>query len=177
MLEGTTSRDSSSEYSSQKVPQADSYQSHSPVSEKTVGEPVAKKTFYLKDIAVAGISFICMMIGIPDVASENMSWRLGDNNYQLILLSFLLSAINLCLNTIAPTLFLLLEARLGSSTLQNYDAILRNQVFATKAGLTWRLTLGFMLALHIGLSVAYKNFSGGESLKMVDIKSYIGNDS
>lgn len=57
----------------------------------------------------------------------------------------------------------LIEARWGSSRLQNYDAILRNSVFATGAGQVWRLIISLLIALPLCLSVAYKRYLGGES--------------
>jgi hypothetical protein len=47
------------------------------------------------------------------VANKNFSWRLGVANYQLIVIGFLLSIMNLCLGTVTLVLFLLLEAKLG----------------------------------------------------------------
>lgn len=116
------------------------------------------------------------MIAIVTVANENMSWRLGGGNRQLIVVGLLLSIMNLCLGSLAPTLFLLLEAKFGPSTLQNYDGILRNQPLASELSLAWRMALGLMLALPLGLSAAYKNFSGGESTMIVDAMSYTGNE-
>ena len=111
------------------------------------------------------------------MASESISWRLGLKNYQLIVVGFLLSIMNLSLGSVAPTLFLLLEARFGSSTFQNYDGIIRNQVFSSRLSFVWRLVLGLMAALPLGLSAAYKNFPGGESAMKVNAATYIGNAS
>ena len=111
------------------------------------------------------------------VANESISWRLGVGNRQLIVVGFLLSIMNLCLGSLAPTLFLLLEAKFGQSTIQNYDGILRNQPLTSKLSLAWRIVLGLMLALPLGLSAAYKNFSGGQSTIIVDAMTYIGNES
>ncbi|KAF4918935.1 hypothetical protein CGCVW01_v008387 [Colletotrichum viniferum] len=82
---------------------------------------------------------------------------------------------NLCLASVTPTLFLLLEARVGNSTLQNYDAILRNKPLASKLSFAWRMVLVTMLALPVGLSVAYKTFTGGESSMKIHTTDYITN--
>ncbi|KAI9669136.1 MAG: hypothetical protein M1831_000728 [Alyxoria varia] len=84
---------------------------------------------------------------------------------------------NLCLGSVSPTLFLLLEARFGSSMLQNYDGILRNKPLSSRLGLVWRLVLGLYLALPLGLSASYKSFAGGESAMMVNAATYTGNTS
>ncbi|MCJ1228292.1 hypothetical protein MMC12_004953 [Toensbergia leucococca] len=142
-----------------------------------LGKPKAKKRVHGLNVLAAGISLICLVLAITAVASESLSWRLGLKNYQLIVVGFLLSIMNLSLGSVAPTLFLLLEARFGSSTLQNYDGIIRNQLTSSRLGLIWRLVLGLMLALPLGLSAAYKNFPGGESAIKVNATNSIGNAS
>jgi hypothetical protein len=116
------------------------------------------------------LSLLCLAASITIVANEGVSWRLGRGTTQLVVLGFLLSVMNLCLGSVAPTLFLYLEGRLGPSKLQNYDGILRNQMFTSKLSIAWRLVLGLMLALPLGLSAAYKSFSGGESTKTVPLR-------
>ncbi|KAL8837030.1 MAG: hypothetical protein Q9170_002684 [Blastenia crenularia] len=74
-------------------------------------------------------------------------------------------------------LFLLFEARFGSSTCQNYDGILRNQLFSTKLGPGWRTVMGLTLALPLVLSIAYKTFTGGHSSMTVDVSTFIGMSS
>ena len=142
-----------------------------------LGMPTVKKTFHVLHVLAAGLSLICLALGVAAVASESLSWRLGVSNYQLIVVGFLLSIMNLCLTSVTPGLFLLLEARLGSSTLQNYQGILRNQVLSSRLGFAWRLVLSVMLALPLGLSVAYKTFAGGESAISVSASTYIGKAS
>lgn len=145
---------------------------------RSLGEPTTKKSFHVLHLLAAGLSLLCLALAIAGVANEDLSWRLGGKkNDQLIVLGFLLSIMNLCVGTVAPSLFLKLEARFGSSTLQNYDGIARNRVLSPKLSLSWRLILGGMLALPLGLSVAYKTFTGGQSAMKVDPKPYVGNAS
>ena len=143
----------------------------------SLGKPTRKKKIHMEEVLITLLSLLCLVIAIVTVANESISWRLGIGNRQLIVLGFLLSIMNLCLGSLAPTLFLLLEAKFGPSTIQNYDGILRNRPLSSKLSLAWRLALGLMLALPLGLSAAYKSFSGGESTMMVDATSYIGNKS
>lgn len=84
---------------------------------------------------------------------------------------------NLCLGSLAPTLFLLLEAKFGPSTIQNYEGILRNQPLNPETSLAWQIFLGLKLALPLGLNAAYKTFSGGRSAMTVDAMRYLGNES
>ena len=142
-----------------------------------LGKPIRKKKIHIRDILITLLSLLCLVIAIVTVANESISWRLGVGTRQLIVLGFLLSIMNLCLGSLAPTAFLLLEAKFGPSTIQNYDGILRNRPLSSRLSLTWRMTLGLMMALPLGLSAAYKNFFGGESIMMVDAMSYTGNES
>jgi len=142
-----------------------------------LGSPTAKKMLHLRDLSAAALSFVCLAIAIATVVHGDLSWRLGVRNNQLIVLGFLLSAMNLCLGSVFPILFLHLEARFGSSRIQNYDGILRNQPFTPRLSVGWRIILCFLLALPLGLSAAYKQFSGGESGKFVNPAKYIGNSS
>ena len=141
----------------------------------SLGKPTRKKTIHIEDVLITLLSLLCLVIAIVTVANESISWRLGVGNRQLIVLGLLLSIMNLCLGSLAPTVFLLLEAKFGPSTIQNYDGILRNRPLSSKLSVSWRLTLGLMLALPLGLSAAYKSFLGGESTMMVNAMSYIGN--
>ncbi|KAI4184919.1 MAG: hypothetical protein LQ346_006020 [Caloplaca aetnensis] len=146
-------------------------------SRPSLGKPTKKRTFHLLHLSTVAISLICLVLAITAVADESASWRLGVNNRQLIVLGFLLSIMNICLGSVAPTLYLLLEARFGSSTLQNYNGILRNQFFSPKLSFVWRLVIGLATALPLGLSVAYKTFTGGSSAQTVDVAALIGNAS
>lgn len=142
-----------------------------------LGKPIKKKKIHILDVLITLLSLLCLVIAIVTVANESISWRLGVGNRQLIVLGFLLSIMNLCLGSLTPSLFLLLEAKFGPSTIQNYDGILRNRPLSSRLSLTWRMTLGLMMALPLGLSAAYKNFFGGESIMMVNAMSYTGNES
>lgn len=84
---------------------------------------------------------------------------------------------NIGLGSIAPTLLLLVEEKFGPSTLQNYDAILRNKPLAPRLSMSWRVVLCFLQALPIGLSAAYKTFSGGQSIHAVNAMDYVSNVS
>ena len=94
-----------------------------------------------------------------------------------MVLGFLLSIMNISFNSIAPTLFLVVEARFGLSTLQNYENILRNQPLGAQLSFVWRLVLVSTIALPIILSAAYKTFTGGESVMAVDPSNYVEDSS
>ncbi len=142
-----------------------------------LGKPVAKKRVHAVSILAACISFICLASGITAVENTRVSWRLGQGTNQLIVLGFLLSIMNLCLGNVSTTLFLLIEARHGKSTLQNYDGLLRTKIFASRLSYSWTLVLAAMMALPVGLSVAYKRFAGGMSSIAVDPADYVANNS
>ncbi|KAL8999526.1 MAG: hypothetical protein Q9169_001614 [Polycauliona sp. 2 TL-2023] len=146
-------------------------------SRPSFNKPAAKKAFHTLHLLAAATSLICLILAIVAVAVEDLSWKLGTQNYQLIVLGFLLGIMNLCLDSVTPMFFLLLEARFGPSTLQNYNGILRNEVFSSKLSWFWRIMLSLVLALPLGLSVAYKTFTGGESTNWVHVAPYVGNTS
>lgn len=141
------------------------------------GKPAPKKRFNNVDILATVLSSLSSTVAITSVANESFSWYLGQGTNQLILLGVLLSVMSQCLAIITPTLFLLVEATYGASTLHNFDGILRNSIFATRFSASWRLALASMLAIPIGLSVAYKRFTGGSSTLAVNPLEFIGNDS
>ncbi|KAL8806100.1 MAG: hypothetical protein Q9200_005167 [Gallowayella weberi] len=151
--------------------------SHHRPSLKPLGVPTVKKRFHNSHVFAAVISLISLALAITAVANGKVSWLLGQKNYQLIVVGFLLSIMNLCLGSTAPSLFLQVEARYGSSTLQNYDGILCNRVLGSRLDALWRLILGLMTILPLGLSVAYKTFNGGHSTLAVNPADYIGNTS
>lgn len=144
-----------------------------------LGKPTKKQRLPLKDAATAVISLISCIAAVLVVSNETLSWKLGASgaNHQLIVIGVLLSIMSLCLGSVAPTLFLVLEARFGASFLQNYDGIIRNQPLASSLSFVWRLIMGMMIILPIGLSVAYKTFSGGESAVRVSPTNYISNST
>lgn len=144
---------------------------------KPLGVPTVKKRLHISHGLAAVVSLICLALAITAVANVKVSWLLGQKNYQLIAVGFLLSTMNLCLASTAPSLFLQLEARYGSSTLQNYDGILCNRILGSRLDALWRLILGLMTILPLGLGVAYKTFTGGYSALTVNAADYIGNTS
>lgn len=137
-----------------------------------LGKPTIKKRLHTLHALSAALSLVCLGVAIAAVANERWSWTLSKGNRQLIVLGFLLGIMNLCLTSVTPTAFLLLEARFGPSTLQNYEGLIRNQVLSARLSFFWRLLLGMMLALPLALSVAYKTFSGGESRLWVEAAKY-----
>ncbi len=134
------------------------------VSIPPLDKPSKKQRINTLEIVAAVLSLIYLILAVKSVASESVSWRLGQGNNQLIVVGFLLSIMNLCLASVATKVFLILEAWFGSSKLQNYDGILRYHILASKLSITWRFILVIMLAPPIGLSVSYKRFTGGESV-------------
>ena len=144
---------------------------------EALGVPATKKRLQTSHGVAAIVSLTCLALAVTAVANEHVSWHLGQKNYQLIVVGLLLSIMNLSFASVTPAFFLHLEAQYGRSTLQNYDGILRNSIVAPKLSILWRLILGSMTALPVGLSVIYKIFIGGQSAIVVDPFAHIGNTS
>lgn len=82
---------------------------------------------------------------------------------------------NQCLLRVIPQAFLLIEARFGFSTIQNYDGILRWSPFADRLSMLWRVPLILLLILPLGLGILYKRFNDG--IGITDVTSIGGNYS
>ena len=142
-----------------------------------LGLPIAKKRLHVKGIVAVTVSLSCLALAVASVAADNVAWFLGVGTRQLIVLGFLLSAMSLCLNSVTSVLFLHLEAKFGSSKLQNYDGLLRNQIMTPKFSMVWRSVLLLMLGIPIALSVAYKSFYGGQTSMNITASKYVNADS
>jgi hypothetical protein len=159
-------------YQNDHVLELEPYQPYQPLPDESrpiehhpsasLGCPCEKPVLDNISVAAAVISVACCALALAVVVDQSFAWHLGLTN-QLILIGLLLSVMNMCLKTVAPDLFLQIEARFGPSHLQNYDAILRNRPFAAQTDILWRLGLLLLAALPLGLSAAYKLFAGGTS--------------
>jgi hypothetical protein len=129
---------------------------------RQIGIPASKPRFRILDITVLLVSFVCCATALLAVLSDHLSWYLG-LQYQFVIIGLMMSIMNICLAYSLPFAFLLVEARYGHSTLQNYQAILQNSFFGSHISLVWRLALSFFTIVPLGLSIAYKLFTGGSS--------------
>ncbi|KAI0894999.1 hypothetical protein F4806DRAFT_471406 [Annulohypoxylon nitens] len=137
--------------------------SKTPPSELGLGKPRGKPKIYNRDLVAVVVSLSCLAISICVVTPAlNWAWKLG-SEYQLIVIGFLLSVENLCLQRLLPMTFIIIEARWGRSILQNYDAILRNTALGNRVGKMWRVIILLFICLPTGLSVSYKLFINGKS--------------
>ena len=128
-----------------------------------LGKPCKKAGVDKIDIVVVMVSLICLIISVCVVTPRlSVAWRLGYEG-QIVIIGFLLSIMNLCLRKGISLWFLIFEERWGGSTLQNYDAILRNTALLSQTSFLWRGTILALIILPLALSVAYKRFTGGES--------------
>lgn len=82
----------------------------------------------LKDVGTMVVAAICATSALSTILTKSVAFSLGQIN-QLVMIGFLLSIMDLCMQLEAQKLLLVLEARFGKSTLQNYDAILRSDTF------------------------------------------------
>lgn len=121
------------------------------------------------------ISLIACGLAIMVVSDHKIAWRLTLIR-QLLVIGFLLSIMNLCLAYLATGIMLRLEARFGSSTLQNYDAILRGNAFRNHTDRSWRMALLLMTLLPLSLSAAYKSYTGGTSTVTMGPSSPLSNN-
>lgn len=126
-----------------------------------LGRPRRKQVFDLIDCISVLLCLICLAIAIS-VISPSLKYA-AEFGYtkQIIILGFVLGIMNQCLQRVTPHLFILLEARFGSSSIQNFDGLLRWAPLAERLGIVWRIMLIMLLLLPLGLGVVYKRFTGG----------------
>lgn len=127
------------------------------------GVPTRRSRFEPVPLLAALASVLCFGLSVMVITPDlKLAWPL-EYNGQIIVVGILLGVMNLCTGTVVPHALLLLEARFGKSTLQNYEGLLTNRILTPRVSTTWRVILFVFIALPIGLGVAYKQFSGGKS--------------
>ena len=129
---------------------------------RTVGKPCSKPYISGMDAAAILVGLTALIVAVIVVWNKSTAVTLGQTN-QLVLVGFALTIMGLCAQRQIILVSLLLQVRLGQSTLQNFDALLRNTAFASHSSFLTRAILLFLLALPLGLSIAYKRFSGSRS--------------
>jgi hypothetical protein len=128
-----------------------------------VGRPCRKRVVNYVDIVAVSVSVVCFIIGVLVVVPTlTLSWRVGLQS-QLVTIGFILGVMNICANKVVPPFLLAIEARYGSSRLQNFDAILTNKLLSSHTQAHWRVVLVIFMALPLALSIGYKQFFGGTS--------------
>jgi hypothetical protein len=150
-------------------PSNDDSQVAQDASASLLGLPTSKRLFEPVHISAALLSMVCLLVGILAIIPDlPIAWLLQFNG-QIIILGFLLGIMNLCMQTIVPHSLILLEAHFGQSRLQNYEALVTSRALSSGASLIWRLALVLLMALPLGLSIAYKRFLGGTSNRQIAV--------
>ena len=132
----------------------------------SAGVPCRIRRATWKDTATVVVAVIACALSIAAVLAKSIAMEIGQTN-QLVVLGLLLAIMGLCTQRQVQKLNLLYEACLGASTLQNFEAFLRNDYFASMVTLQPRLILLFLLLLPLGLSASYKKFSGGSTERLI----------
>ena len=110
------------------------------------------------------VSLSCLLLAVLAIKPEvGFAAYLGLQK-QIIIIGALLIVMNQCMKMhLLPRCFLMVEIARGRSILQNYSAILTNDLLARKVDWLWRIALVVTLAMPIALSAGYKAFLGGVS--------------
>jgi hypothetical protein len=128
-----------------------------------LGKASPKRLIDIKDMFTLLCSLTRLIFAIFMILPySSIPWRLGVTN-QIVIIGVVLSIQNFCLQRVMQSSFILLEARLGRSVLQNYDATLRKQFIGSHVHWAWRVGLCLLTFLPTGLGVAYKQYLGGMS--------------
>jgi hypothetical protein len=128
---------------------------------RSLGKPSRKHLVNFVDVIALSTCLLCLA-GAIVVVKPSLSYAttLGYTR-QIIAVGFLLGVMTQCMLRVVPHAFLLVEARFGRSTLQNFDGLLRWTPLADHLGVVWRVLLIVLLLLPLGLSIGYKRYTGG----------------
>lgn len=139
--------------------------------EKPLGKPAKKPIVEKLDLLIVVISILASILGFLTINPRfEFAARLQTVS-QITVLGSLLSIMNQCLQRVLPYLCVVLEARFGQSTLQNYDGLLRWSAFSRQLAWYWRTLIFTAIVLPIGLSVMYKQYTGGVGILSDDTLS------
>ena len=118
----------------------------------SLGKPSEKKHLKILDIPVVLVSWICLAVAILTITPRlDIAWTLR-LQHQLQIIGLMLSIMSQCTQILAPKLWIMIEAWLGSPKLQNFNAIFRNSIMVAKAHLVWRaLLLAFIFLPQSGV--------------------------
>jgi hypothetical protein len=126
------------------------------------GRPARKRHVSTADALTLLLTLFCAALAISSVETKSLATQLGQKN-QLVVVGFLMSIMYFCVQRQIRLLLTTLEARFGTATLQDYNAILLSDGFGSSVTAWLRMSLWLQLALPLGLSVAYKQFVGGST--------------
>ncbi|ERF70238.1 hypothetical protein EPUS_00426 [Endocarpon pusillum Z07020] len=129
----------------------------------SLGKPQQKKRLDYSTALGVLACWLCLSAAIVTVSPyTRVPWILGlQRQFQVI--GFLIGVMNQLFLGLTPKVFLLIEARFGPSYLQNFEAILRRSYLGSGTSILWRGVLFGITLLHLGLGVAYKEFTDGRS--------------
>ncbi|KAI1619416.1 hypothetical protein EDD37DRAFT_614017 [Exophiala viscosa] len=110
---------------------------------------------------------LAFAVAVATVQIESLAVELGQT-YQLVVIGLMLSLMWYCAQRQIQLALLSIEARhrcptKGTSMLQNLDAILTLNPLGSHVNICYRVVIGVLLLLPLGLSAGYKIFSGGYS--------------
>lgn len=126
------------------------------------GKPSSKPRIDIPYLLIVFVSIAALILSVVIVAHDRYAWSLGYNN-QLILAGISVAAMNLCLNHLAPDLFLMLEVRFGRSSLQNVEGLMRKSLTRNRVDLSWRIVLLICFFLHLGWTRRTRRATSGRA--------------
>ena len=134
---------------------------HARLPPRHYGKPSRKPLVNIVDAIAVLLSVLCLAAAVIAISPSLRYAAQLQYTRQIIAVGFLLGIMNQCLQRITPYLFIIIETRLGHSTLQSYDGLLRWSPLAYDLRFVWRFLLVILLLLPLMLGVVYKRFTGG----------------
>ncbi|KAH8811240.1 hypothetical protein F5884DRAFT_781573 [Xylogone sp. PMI_703] len=127
-----------------------------------LGHPGQKSAISWKDVVSVAAVWISFGVSVASVYPQNVAVFVGQTN-QLIVVGIALTIMAFCTKRQVTSLVILQEVASGRSTLQNFDALLRDDILTANASMFVRALLVLLFLLPLGLSAGYKRFVGGVS--------------
>lgn len=134
------------------------------------GKPGKHHRVGIHEFAILFVIFLCCSLCFLTVFNALTAAALGLTR-QLIGIGFLLSIMAYCAQGRIMRTLATMEVFSGKSSLQNLQALIQMEVLGTHVGLVPRVGVLLLLALPLCLSVAYKSFVGGVTIRPIDPRS------
>lgn len=134
---------------------------------ESCGKPGRKHRMPRRDVCLLAIELLCLAAGLLVGFYAPLTILFGQIN-QLIAIGFLLAVMSMCLEGLVLHTAIIHTATRSGATIQDLDALLRKDPFASKVHAAYRCLLVCLFTFPLLLSIGYKNFIGGETAITID---------
>lgn len=126
------------------------------------GVPASKSSISWRDLSTIAVVLGAALGSVLAVYYPAAAVFLGQTN-QLVVVGFCLTVMAMSTARQTTLASIMFDVRSGRSSLQDFEALLRRDFWATHAGLRTKVIILLLTATPLALSVSYKRFVGGYS--------------